>query len=71
MVAGGVSRGFIVGGGFRVGGGKRKNGTHGFELGGGELVDSLVGLDFIFEVELFQEPGDALRAGLLEPVLWG
>ena len=31
---------------------------------------ALEDLDVVFEVELFEEPDDALGAGLLEPVVW-
>ena len=41
-----------------------------FQRGGREHGFALVGFEIVFQVELFEEPEDSLRAGLFEPV-WG
>ena len=41
-----------------------------FQRGAREHGFALVGLEIVFQVELFEEPEDSLRAGLFEPV-WG
>ena len=40
-----------------------------FEFAGCEHVDAFVGIEFVGEMELFEEPEDAVGAGLFEPVI--